>query len=345
MSELQRVGNGETAIELRGGLSVNPTMAIVLASAIGAGVLTLITLVYARRVGLMDVPSDRRSHAVVTPRGGGLSMVLVVGAGLAYFAITQQVRVAIGALVGLALVAAVGWLDDHKDLSVRVRLLAHFVASILLAASSGLPPWGMALTFVCAIVLINVWNFMDGINGIAASQAAVFAAVSAVLLTSPMAVWLSVLLLGACIGFLPFNFPRARIFMGDVGSGALGFLIAVLLSFGMRETHGILPIWLLAFPLAPFLVDAGWTLLARILKREAWWTAHVTHVYQVWSRRLGAHLPVTLAYLVLALLGAGLAISIQGRDINFIKISLTLWYTVLSFAWWILRKQGFTRSF
>ncbi len=122
-------------------------------------------------------------------------------------------------------------------------------------------------------------------------------------------------------------------------------LIAVLLSFGMRETHGILPIWLLAFPLAPFLVDAGWTLLARILKREAWWTAHVTHVYQVWSRRLGAHLPVTLAYLVLALLGAGLAISIQGRDINFIKISLTLWYTVVSFGWWILRKQGFTRSF
>ena len=319
--------------------------AIVLAAAVCAGLLTVLVLLYARRKGLLDAPGERRSHAFATPRGGGLSIVLVAGAGLAYFTYLGGHKFAPAALVGLILVAGVGWLDDHRDQSIRIRLAAHIVAAGLLAWGAGLDLSGACCVFAITVVLINVWNFMDGINGIAASQTAVFAAVCAVLLNSPMGTALALLLLGACIGFLPFNFPRARIFMGDVGSGPLGFLIAVLLTLGLQETAdpwGRLPLW---FPLAPFLVDAGWTLLTRMVKGEAWWTAHVTHVYQLWSRRLGAHTPVTLAYLAVALAGAWLAIRIQAHEPDFIKFSLTLWYITLSIVWWLLRRQGVTRTF
>lgn len=339
------MGDGQAAIELRGGLSVTPTLVWVMAAAIAAGVLTLATIVYARRRGLLDEPGERRSHAEATPRGGGLAIVLVVATGLAYLAGLEKSQFAAAALAGVVLVAGVGWLDDHRDLSIRLRLIAHIVAAGLLAWASGLGPlWG-GLVFIAAVVLINVWNFMDGINGIAASQAAVFAGLASVLLGLALPHALAVIFLGACLGFLPFNFPKARIFMGDVGSGTLGFLVAVLLCAALMEAGGYRGVLPLLFPLAPFLVDAGWTLLARMRQRESWWTAHVTHVYQVWARIAGSHVPVTLAYLSLALAGAAIALGVQGMDINFIKISLTLWYTSLSLAWWILRKQGFARTF
>src|SRR5690606_23140662 len=145
------------------------------------------------------------------------------------------------------------------------------------------------------LVLVNIWNFMDGIDGIAAGQALVVAGAWALLAGQGPVLWLGLALAGGALGFLPFNFPRARVFLGDVGSGALGYGLAALLALGaLGQSPATRVAWLL--PLQPFLIDGSLTLLARMVAGEAWWRPHVQHAYQCWARRRGAHVPVTLAY-------------------------------------------------
>ncbi|HRA56962.1 MAG TPA: hypothetical protein PLN74_05620, partial [Thermomonas sp.] len=132
------------------------------------------------------------------------------------------------AAAGLALIAAVGWWDDHRNLPVWPRLAMHVLAGGLLAialyAYSG--SWRLsALAVVLVPVLVNVWNFMDGIDGLAASQAAL-CALALACATSGSAGGFALVVAATCLGFLPFNLPKANIFLGDVGSGALGYLMA-----------------------------------------------------------------------------------------------------------------------
>src|SRR5690606_32605738 len=178
--------------------------------------------------------------------------------------------------------------------------------AMLLEGGSGLDA---ATAFVAAVVLANVWNFMDGIDGIAASQAAVVA-VAYALFAGPGAVfWLGLALAAAACGFLPLNVPRARIFLGDVGSGALGYALAGLLALAsVQQAWGSRV--LLVLPLLPFLLDASLTLLARIVRGEAWWLPHVQHAYQAWARSRGGHAGVTLAYAAAAVV-AGLAMFVM----------------------------------
>src|SRR5690606_7576504 len=164
---------------------------------------------------------------------------------------------------------------------------------------AGGAPWLALLALGLVPVLVNVWNFMDGIDGLAASQAALAAAGLALLAGEGPAVLPALALSAACLGFLPFNFPRARIFLGDVGSGALGFALAVLVVLLPSDAPtddrvGVL--LLAALPLSAFLVDATLTLSGRIVRRERWWTAHVEHAYQRFAVRAGSHAPVTMAY-------------------------------------------------
>lgn len=143
----------------------------------------------------------------------------------------------LGFLPGLLIVAGIGWWDDHKPLSPWLRLVVQGVAALALAAGAGWESgqWLPALlAFGAAMVLVNVWNFMDGINGLASGQAALAALGYAALLTGEWH-WLALALLAGCVGFLPFNFPRARIFLGDVGSGALGYVLAALLAAGLIQ--------------------------------------------------------------------------------------------------------------
>jgi UDP-N-acetylmuramyl pentapeptide phosphotransferase/UDP-N-acetylglucosamine-1-phosphate transferase len=162
---------------------------------------------------------------------------------------------------------------------------------------------GVALAIACAVlalVLINVWNFMDGIDGLAASQALLVALGCALLAGWGGDAWLPIALAAACVGFLPFNLPRARIFLGDVGSGALGYVLAVLVATqAARDPEKGL---LLLIPLSAFLVDATLTLAGRVLRRERWWLPHTQHAYQVWARRCGRHGLVTTAYATWTLL-------------------------------------------
>ncbi len=253
---------------------------------------------YALRGNLMDQPGERRSHQVATPRGGGISIVLVVVAA-GFFSAFQRASpdpLLVGFLPGLLIVAGIGWWDDHRPLSPWLRLAVQAVAALLLAAGAAWQSghWLPALAaFGAAMVLVNVWNFMDGINGLAVTQAALAALAYATMLTGPWQ-WLALVVLAGCAGFLPFNFPKARIFLGDVGSGALGYTLAGLGIAALIEMPPAAPLLLL--PLCVFLVDAGFTLAGRMLRGEKWWTPHVGHLYQMGARRFG-HTPVTLVYM------------------------------------------------
>ncbi len=261
--------------------------------------LTLVARRYALSRSLIDQPGERRSHAVATPRGGGISVVVVTLLAVIMLAIRWPAHAALLACfaVGLLLVAAIGWLDDHRPLSPGLRLLVQGLAGVVLGwglHASGETLTTAALAIAAVMVLVNVWNFMDGIDGLASSQALLAAAALGLVLGSGPWAWLAAAVAAALAGFLPFNFPRARIFLGDVGSGAIGYVLAALLVAAAlhRPAH-----WaLLLLPVVPFLVDASFTLSMRIMRGEQWWSAHVQHTYQRWAQREGRHVPVTLAY-------------------------------------------------
>lgn len=297
---------------------------------------------YALRNQLIDQPGERRSHSVATPRGGGIALVISLLVATLALAVRLPAQAPLLAAfgLGLALVAGVGLIDDHRPLSARLRLGVHALAAAILAYAVWHvlgAPWLALGAFVAALVLTNVCNFMDGINGLAASQAALIALALGWLAGAP-GLWLGLALAAACLGFLPFNFPRARIFMGDVGSGALGFALAGLAVFAAAGLGSRSAVVLM--PLSAFLIDAGLTLLRRMLRRESWWTAHSQHTYQAWARRVG-HTKVTIAYAIHTL-AAVLSLPILLRmGMAFMLCTVLAWYMSGAFLWWRLQRAGF----
>ena len=278
-------------------------IALPLAAAISASI-TAISIRYARRHGMLDQPGQRRSHVVATPRGGGIGIVVVACLACVIEALGGQPVALFSAIV---LVAAAGWIDDHRGLGVLPRLLLHILATGIFVASllrhSHVPP-PMAFVFFALALLgvvwsINLHNFMDGINGILAWQAVFVLSILSVLCAQRLesTEHAAVLLLTACatLAFLPFNFPRARVFMGDVGSGVLGLLvgIGVLWQMAVAETA-----WLSGvIACSAFVTDATCTLLSRMLSGRRWYSAHREHLYQ-WMTRTGmSHARVVAWYM------------------------------------------------
>jgi Fuc2NAc and GlcNAc transferase len=224
----------------------------------------------------------------------------------------QSLPIQLGAaLAGAGIIcAAVGFWDDHARLSAGKRLAAHFVAAaIALAALGGVPAlqlagltvpggWPAQIAGALAIVwLLNLYNFMDGIDGLAASEAVTVCVGGAVIshyAGHPVAVTVCLLLAAASAGFLVWNYPPARIFMGDVGSGFLGAVFGVLVVDALHHSAALFWSWLIL--LGAFIVDATLTLLRRLARRERVHEAHRSHAYQHAARALGAHRPVTLAF-------------------------------------------------
>ena len=264
------------------------------------------------RWGLLDVPNARSSHTRPTPRGGGLAIVVIVLAtGIAAVLLRQLPAVDSAALVACGgAVAAVGYYDDLKGLSAPVRFVVHLLAAAVAAGvlvgvdtapavlSAPLPRWlALAVVVVAVMWSINLFNFMDGIDGIAASQAAFVSIASAMLMTvlkDPATPWLilPVATAGACVGFLAWNWPPARIFMGDVGSGFLGFWLAA--SALALDRVDMLSIWTSIILGSVFVADATVTLVRRIVRRERWHEAHRSHAYQALARRWNSHRRVTM---------------------------------------------------
>lgn len=297
---------------------------------------------YALRKHLLDQPGDRRSHAVATPRGGGISILVCMLLAMGWTAVSSPAHAIsmIGLGAGLLLVGGIGWLDDHRPLSPILRLIVQAIAGVL-AGGVFYRATGMiqvaGLAFVAVMVLVNVWNFMDGINGLAASQAAIAAAGLGLLIgVSPWS-WLAAALFASACGFLPFNFPHARIFLGDVGSGTLGYLLACLLVAASLLDR--VPGLLLLLPISAFLIDAGFTLAVRMLARERWWEPHVQHLYQSSARKLGGHTFVTLAYALFSLLAVIMLLAaVRWKQAAMVWGTLA-WYLMAILVWARLRKD------
>ncbi len=273
---------------------------------------------YALAKSLMDIPNARSSHSVPTPRGGGVAIVVTFLALLPLLGWVGWLGwpSVIGLFGGGAWVAVVGFLDDHGHIAARWRLLAHFIgAGWLLAWLPALPQLALAgynfdlgllgygLAALMLVWLLNLYNFMDGIDGIASIEAitvCVGGALLYALIGIPMLA-AAPLLLAACVGgFLVWNFPPARIFMGDAGSGFLGLILGGLTLQAAWVTPQLLWGWLIL--LGVFIVDATFTLLRRLLRGDKVYEAHRSHAYQYASRQYGAHLPVTLAVLAINVL-------------------------------------------
>ncbi|HOV95311.1 MAG TPA: glycosyltransferase family 4 protein [Thermomonas sp.] len=318
-----------------------PALAAFAASLLG----TLWALEHAHRQGLLDHPGARRSHQTPTARGGGLGIAVAALLLCAWLGWSASVFW-YWAGVGLLVIACIGWWDDHRSLPAWPRLVTHVVAGAVLAFAlwrQGQTVDVAIMAFVLVPVLVNVWNFMDGIDGLATSQAALCACAASVC-GSGAAQVLALSVLAACLGFLPFNYPKARIFLGDVGSGVLGYLVALLLAVGLpAQPKATWLVWLL--PASLMWVDAGMTLFWRILRGERWWQPHVQHVYQRLARRVG-HRRVTAVYagwtalaigIMLVLLRLGGAGAGMG-GVVFWLVSMLLWF-------WLHRKTGESEGF
>lgn len=274
------------------------------------GVATLLSK-FAGRLQLIQQPTERSSHSRPTPSGGGIGIALAgICGGLASYPGGEQFAAVIMLLTGAA--AMIGLLDDRFQLSPKSRILAHVAIVAVLLATVGTPhvittPFGeapMALIYAIALLggvwWINLYNFMDGIDGLAASQA-VFLCLAMALLSNGAAVaqtgwltWWSVLLACACAGFLVMNWAPARIFMGDAGSNYLA--VAVLAIAASLVVHGVLAYGTILALGAAFISDATVTLANRTIRREAVTQAHRTHAYQKLAQRWGEHGRVTLLY-------------------------------------------------
>lgn len=308
---------------------------LVLSLAVLAWILTAQLRRYALARSLVDVPNARSSHSLPTPRGGGVAIVIafLLGLGVAFFAGLGIPAELFYALLGAGLgVALVGFLDDHGHIAARWRLLGHFVAAAwALYWLGGLPPlvifggllqlsWiGHVLAAFYLVWLLNLYNFMDGIDGIASVEAVCVCLGGVILyalLETSLAAELPLLILAAAVlGFLILNFPPARIFMGDAGSGFLGMVLGIL-SLQAAWTSPVL-LWGWLILLGVFIVDATLTLLRRLLRGEKVYEAHRSHAYQYASRRYGTHLQVTLAVLainILWLLPLALWVGLGGID-------------------------------
>ncbi len=285
-----------------------------------AAVLTDVVRRITARLGMLDRPNERSSHLRPTPRGGGLAMVAVMLPATGWFLLADRQDQPLGlALVGGgALVAGVGWLDDRYHLSSGVRLVVHFAAATWAVwLLGGLPeirighhtlslgPIGGIIAVVGVVWLLNLYNFMDGIDGLAGGIAVVAGLAGAVGLgmTATNGASLAALVAAAAsLGFLVWNWHPARIFMGDIGSGLLGYWFAVIAIAGEQGGGPGIVGWMIL--LAVFVVDATVTLVRRMRRGERWAAAHRQHAYQRLSRAGWSHAGVSaLALLLTGLLG------------------------------------------
>jgi len=292
-----------------------------LALALPAAV-TIVAIALLRRSPLaarvLDRPGDRSLHATATPRIGGIGLLL--GALPVAFALgTAEVRALVLAAAALALVSLV---DDARPLPVAVRLPFHFGASAIAVAVAwpeGTAPGpgaaaGAAIAFLAIAWMANLYNFMDGADALAGGMATIgFAALGLAALGGGDAAigHASLATAAAAAGFLVFNFPPARVFMGDAGSVPLGFLAGSLGWLG--AARGLWPAWFPVLVFSPFVVDASVTLARRILGREPILRAHRSHYYQRLVLSGWSHRRLALAAWTLMALCAASAVFAMGQ--------------------------------
>lgn len=294
----------------------------------------------------MDRPGERHSHAVATPRGGGIGIILALF-------IASPLLIGSGdetwgkcVLPGLLVLALLGWRDDHASLSARFRFFIQLAVSIYLVACAINNGWmqGVGSTLLAVLFLVwmtNLYNFMDGSNGMAGLQGVFGGAVLFCLFDSAgqhNLALASACVAASCAGFLPWNLGNARVFMGDVGSISLGFVFGALLVIGVGNQAFSLPVALMV--MLVFITDSTLTLIGRILKRERWYNAHKQHLYQRLIAGGRTHSRVALFYqaINLTLVVPGILVAVNYPALAWVvALILILAFTI---GWYLLIKRN-----
>ena len=305
---------------------------------------------YAERRRIIDHPNERSSHSMPTPRGGGLAIViLVLGTGLWFASEAGWSRSLIYVACG-AVIAYLGWRDDIRSLSSRVRLAVQALVAIISIVGLGyfkavtIPMFGelqlgvvgIMITFLWIMGLTNAYNFMDGIDGMAGGVAFaggvgwMLLSFNTGYLVNSFAFWVAVAIAASSLGFLAHNWSPAKIFMGDVASTFLGYSFAVLPLIAIDKEGdslmlGTLLMW-------TFIMDAGITFIQRLVKREAVFSAHRSHLYQRLIKRGYTHAAISSLYMVLTLV----AVRLSYEWARGIQIAPVLIILGLPFIWIVL---------
>lgn len=280
-------------------------------------VLTYLMRMYAFKKNIIDNPNERSSHTMPTPRGGGVAVVISYLLSLAGLVYLGYLTPSIGIIVIVAgfIIALLGFLDDHGHINALVRLAIHFLVAIgVVVALGGFTEVtifnDLKLGFIANIIavlflvwLLNLYNFMDGINGIASIEAITSVLSMALIywvLNSALNSQVLSLMAATVFGFMLWNFPKAKIFMGDACSGFLGLVLGIWALYALKQDIDLFCAWVIC--LGVFIVDATFTLIRRVLNGHKMYDAHRSHAYQYASRKYQSHTKATLGVLTINLL-------------------------------------------
>lgn len=290
---------------------------------------------------VVDLPNERSLHVRPTPRTGGLAIVSVVAIAWCALALTAYVEPGFGWITLAAVaVVAISFADDRGGVKARYRFAVHAGAAVTLVVGGlgleslplpgvtmALGVVGAALTFLFVVWMTNLYNFMDGMDGFAGGMAASgFAFLGYAFFTHGQVTTAiaTLIVTAAAAGFLVYNFPPARIFLGDVGSAPLGFVAAAFMLHAERS--GAAPLWTSILAFSPFIVDATVTLFRRALRREKVWLPHRSHFYQRLVIVGWGHRRTVLAEYVAMLACTLGAVSVLHASAS------TQWITIASYA-------------
>jgi UDP-N-acetylmuramyl pentapeptide phosphotransferase/UDP-N-acetylglucosamine-1-phosphate transferase len=332
-----------------------------LATVLGWGLVALVlaavavrgAIAYAHRRGMFDQPGQRRSHTLPTPRGGGIGIVLAclvaLPGVLCNLAGPWQGGTIAGLVVGLVMVAAIGWWDDHRPLRqwprLGVQLLATTFFSAALLADAELAWAWLPLLVLAGGWSINLHNFMDGIDALLAQQGIFVAAGLGCLAASagqPALAGAGFATAAACLGFWLYNRPPARIFMGDVGSGSVGFLLFALSAMLWRIEPAL--VWAALILGSGFVADASLTLLNRFLRGRRWYAPHREHLYQWLVRSGGTHARAAAWYLGWNLLVAAPAAVVARQHPAMALPACAVVYTAAGATWIVSKRRCVRRA-
>jgi UDP-N-acetylmuramyl pentapeptide phosphotransferase/UDP-N-acetylglucosamine-1-phosphate transferase len=283
----------------------------------------------------MDHPNARSLHETPTPRIGGLGIMAGVAVASVLLVDVSLAPVMLAAFT----LAALSVLDDVRGLPVALRFLAHFIAAVAALLALGLSGWSLLVGTLAVVWMTNLYNFMDGADGLAGGMAAIgfgALALAAWLGGAPELAALCAAIAAAALAFLRFNFPPARIFMGDAGSIPLGFLAAALGILGTQQD-----VWPWLFPLlvfSPFIVDASVTLARRGLRGEKIWQAHRSHYYQRVVLLGASHRQLAWAAYALMLASAALAFTLLLLP-RFMPRLLAMWAVTYLVIFWAVDRR------
>ena len=294
---------------------------------------------------VVDDPNYRSLHVEPKPRTGGLAIIVTIIASwliIAFFHNIPKHNYSI--LIGLLLLSTISYLDDRYSISQIWRLLSHIFAAMLLIFSGlGLSTIDLfeysyteytffyqLITILTIVWLVNLYNFMDGMDGLAAGMSVIGFCCFAILGWSAdnfLFMLTALVVAAANFGFLLHNFPPAKIFMGDVGSISIGFLLAAFSLWGIKEN--IFNWWLPILIFSPFIIDATLTLLRRMVTGKKVWKAHKTHYYQQLVEMGWGHRKTAIYEYILMLGAAITAITIKSIEGSSLVLGLLLIWTLI----------------